>query len=181
MKIISKINKVVVKIEAVLIACSVIVMAVILFANTIGRFVFHHSIYCAEEIGQYCIYIITFIGLSYAVTAGKHINMLGLFDMAPQKFQKADALLIAAVTGITMGILTVISFRYVGVLKMMGKVSVTLRIPSYYIVVIIGIGFLFATLQYILILIKNLRSEEIYLGLDESYAPEYRREVKDKC
>lgn len=175
MKVITKINKLIVTIEAVLIGFSVLLMAFILFANTIDRFVFHQSIYSAEEIGQYCIYIITFIGLSYAVTTGKHINMLGLFDIVPEKLQKADAFLISGVTGITMGILTVIAFQYVEVLKMMGKVSINLKIPSYYVVIVIGLGFAFAALQYLLIFIKNIQSKDIYLGLDQCYEPEYRK------
>ena len=85
MKIINKINTVIVKIEEVIIAFSVLAMSVTLIANVLGRLFFKQGIYAMEEIGQYCIFSITFIGLSYAVTTGKHINMLGLFDMLPKK------------------------------------------------------------------------------------------------
>ena len=142
---------------------------------------FKQGIYAMEEIGQYCIFSITFIGLSYAVTTGKHINMLGLFDMLPKKIQKADAFLISAVTGITMGILTVISFQYVSTLKMMGKVSINLHVPTWIVVAVIGCGFLFATIQYILVFIRNLQSKDVYLGLMEPYIPDLKREeAKEK-
>ncbi len=175
MKIIYKINNIVVKAEEILIALSVLLMSLVLALNVIGR-VFGKGIYATEEIGLYCIYIITFIGLSYGVTTGKHINMLGLFDILPKKIQKADALIICAVTAATMGILTFISFQYVQSLKMLGKVSVNLQIPQYIVVAVISLGFLFACIQYALVFIKNIRSEEIYLGLSAPYVPDLRRE-----
>ena len=82
------------------------IVSLVLIGNVLGRLILQerHSD-ATEEIGQYCIYAITFIGLSYAVTTGKHINMLGLFDMAPKKFRKIDAFIISGVTAATMGVL----------------------------------------------------------------------------
>ena len=182
MKVINRINRVIVRVEEWILAFSVLVMALTLIANVVGRFAFGKGVYAAEEIGQYCIYAITFIGLSYAVTTGKHINMLGLFDMMPKQIQKADALLISAVTGVTMGVLTVISFQYVSTLQMMGKVSINLHVPTWIAVAVIGCGFLFACLQYVLVFIKNLQEKDIYLGLDAPYVPDFKREeAEEKC
>lgn len=177
MKIVYKINNVIVKLEEVLIAAAVIVMSFILIFNVVGR-LFGKGINATEEIGLYCIYIITFIGLSYAVTTGKHINMLGLFDFLPHKIQKADALVISVVTAATMGLLTVISFQYAASLQAMGRVSVNLQVPQYIVVGVISFGFLFACVQYVLVFIKNLQSKEIYLGLNDPYVPDIRREEK---
>lgn len=178
MKTILKINNLIVKLEEVIIAASILIVSLVLIGNVLGRLFFDKGIYATEEIGQYCIYAITFIGLSYAVTTGKHINMLGLFDMAPKKLQKIDTFLISGVTAVTMGVLTGISFKYVSTLKLMGKVSINLQVPMYIVVAIISLGFLSATLQYILIFIKNVQSDEIYLGLEKPYVPDFRREEK---
>ncbi len=178
MKFFYKINKFITKIEEFIIASSVIVMSLTLVLNVFGRMFFKKGIYATEEIGSYCIYLITFIGLSYAVTTGKHINMLGLFDMLPKKFQKFGALLISAVTGLTMVLLSFISFKYVNTLRLMGKVSINLRIPTYLVVTVISFGFLFAAFGYMLIFIKNLQSDELYLGLDEIYVSDFIKEAK---
>lgn len=180
MKTVLKINNFIVKVEQVIIAAGILIISLVLIGNVLGRLFFSKGIYATEEIGQYCIYAITFIGLSYAVTTGKHINMLGLFDMAPKKFQKIDAFVISGVTAATMGVLTGISFKYVSTLKLMGKVSINLQVPIYLVVAVISFGFLFATLQYILIFIKNVQSDEIYLGLEKPYVPDFRREEKEK-
>lgn len=180
MKTVLKINNFIVKAEQVIIAAGILIVSLVLIGNVLGRLFFRKGIYATEEIGQYCIYAITFISLSYAVTTGKHINMLGLFDMAPKKFRKIDAFIISGVTAATMGVLTGISFKYVSTLKLIGKVSINLQVPTYLVVAVIAFGFLFATLQYILIFIKNLQSDEIYLGLENPYVPDFRREEKKK-
>ena len=176
MKLVYKINNIIVKLEEILIAAAVLIMSFMLIFNVVGR-AFGKGINATEEVGLYCIYIITFIGLSYAVT-GKHINMLGLFDFLPHKIQKVDALVISAVTAATMGVLTYVSFTYVGSLKMIGRVSVNLQVPQHIVVAVISFGFLFACLQYILVFIKNLQEKDIYLGLNTPYVPDIRREEK---
>lgn len=176
MKIILKINDIIVTLEKIMIGAAILIMSVTLIANVFGRWLFDKGVYAAEEIGQYCIYAITFIGLSYAVTCGKHINMLGLFDMLGHKAQKVLALIISLVTAGTMGLLTAICFQYTATLKMMGKVSINLHVPTYIVVAIVGMGFLFTTLQFILVFVKNIREKEIYLGLDHEYVPDFKRE-----
>lgn len=179
MNAIYKTNRIILRIEEVIIASAIIIMALTLIANVLGRMFFGKGVYAAEEIGQYCIYAVTFYGLSYAVTKGQHIHMLGFFDIFPEKIKKADAVLIALVTGVTMGVLTYISFAYVGSLKMIGKVSVNLHVPTFAVVMFLSFGLLFATIQYALILIKNLTEKEVYLGLEKEYVPDLKLEKKE--
>ncbi len=169
MKYLLKLNNIIVKIEQVVLACSIIAMAVILILNVLGRFLLHKGISSAEELGQDLIIFVTFIGLSYCATTGKHINMLAIFDLLPEKMRKADAFLISGVTAVTMGILTAIGFQYVGIMYQIGKVSINLHIPMYLIVLVVSVGFLFACLQYVLIFIQNIVHKEVYIGLTEAY------------
>ena len=75
MNAIYKANRIILRIEEVIIASAIIIMALTLIANVLGRMFFGKGVYAAEEIGQYCIYAVTFYGLSYAVTKGQHIHM----------------------------------------------------------------------------------------------------------
>ena len=169
MKYLLKANRIIVRVEQVILAGSILAMSLVLIANVIGRLCFHHGINAAEETGQNLIIFVTFIGLSYCATTGKHINMLAIFDIMPGKMQKGTALLIAGVTAAAMAVLSVIGFQYVGIMKTIGKVSVNLQIPMYWIILIVTLGFLFATIQYMLIFVQNLLHKEIYLGLEEKY------------
>ena len=69
MKIVYKINNIIVKLEEILIAAAVLIMSFMLIFNVVGR-AFGKGINATEEAGPYCIYILTFICLSYAVTYG---------------------------------------------------------------------------------------------------------------
>jgi TRAP-type C4-dicarboxylate transport system permease small subunit len=178
MNVLYKANKVILRIEEVIIAAAIIIMALTLIANVLGRLFFNKGVYAAEEIGQYCIYAVTFYGLSYAVTKGQHIHMLGLFDIFPNKVRKIDAILISLVTGATMGVLTYIAFAYVSSLQTLGKVSVNLHVPAYLVVLFLSFGLLFTTIQYILLFIKNLTDKKVYLGLDSEYVPDLKLEKK---
>lgn len=169
MKYLLKINKIIVRIEQIILAGSIIAMALILILNVLGRFLLDRGIASAEELGQDLILFITFIGLSYCATTGKHINMLAIFDIMPPALRKTAALLISAVTAATMGTLTVIGFQYTSTMLQIGKVSVNLQIPMYIIILIVTCGFLFACVQYIVIFIRNLIHKEIYIGLEEAY------------
>lgn len=169
MKYLLKANRIIVRLEQVILAGSVLAMSLILIANVIGRMFFHHGINAAEEMGQNLIIFVTFIGLSYCATTGKHINMLAVFDIMPGKLQKGTALLISGVTAAAMGVLSVIGFQYVSIMKTIGKVSVNLQIPMYWIILIVTLGFLFAAIQYGLIFVRNLLHKEVYIGLEEEY------------
>lgn len=169
MKYLLKFNKLIVRLEQIILAGSIIAMALILILNVLGRFIFHKGIASAEELGQDLILFVTFIGLSYCATTGKHINMLAIFDVMPDKMRKFVALLISGVTAVTMGVLTVIGFQYVGIMHQIGKVSVNLHIPMYLIILVVTLGFLFACFQYVLIFIQNIVHQEIYLRLETPY------------
>lgn len=130
MKYLLKLNNFIVRVEQVILAGSIIAMALILILNVLGRFILNKGIASAEELGQDLIIFVTFIGLSYCATTGKHINMLAIFDIMPGKMRKITAFLISGVTAATMGVLTVIGFQYVGIMHQIGKVSVNLHIPD---------------------------------------------------
>ncbi|MEG2483730.1 MAG: TRAP transporter small permease subunit [Lachnospiraceae bacterium] len=176
MKYLLKVNKIIVKLEQVILGGSIIAMATILILNVLGRLFFRVGITAAEELGQNLLVFVTFIGLSYCATTGKHINMLALFDIMPSKMKKATALLISGVTSCTMLTLAAIAFQYALLVKEIGKVTVTLQIPVYLIILVVFFGFLFAGIQYLLVFIENIKKKEIYLGLDSSYSLEVKEE-----
>lgn len=176
MKYLLKLNKVIVRIEQVILGGSIIAMAVILVLNVLGRFFLGTGINASEELGQTLLVFVTFIGLSYCATTGKHINMLAIFDIMPGKMKKCTALAVSGITAATMLTLAVISFQYAYLMKTIGKVTVSLQIPVYFIILVVSFGFLFAGIQYLLVFFQNIRKKEIYIGLEESYTSEERGE-----
>ncbi len=69
------------RIEACILSIAIIAMATNSIANVFGRYVFNQSLYFSDELNQFLIVIITFMGLGYITRKGKHIRMSAFYDM----------------------------------------------------------------------------------------------------
>ena len=136
------------KIEKMIISLSVIAMSIILIGNVISRSVFNNSWTFAEEVGQFLIIAITFIGISYAARRNSHISMSALYDLLPPKMKRLLMLIISSFTSVTLYYLAYIATKYTIRVYELGKVTPALRVPMYLIIMIIPIGFLLGGIQY---------------------------------
>ncbi|MCM2563128.1 TRAP transporter small permease [Lutimaribacter sp. EGI FJ00015] len=159
------------RIESVLLAAGVLLMALNTIANVIGRFIFQNSLFFSEELNRILIILITFAGISYAARHGRHIRMSAIFDALPVKPRKALMILIAVVTAIFMFGLAWYSTQYIMTQAGRGRVLPSLQIPVWIILIWVPVGFFMTGLQYALTAIKNLIEKDIYLstGVLEGY------------
>ncbi|MCA0939939.1 TRAP transporter small permease [Salipiger pacificus] len=158
------IDGVVARIEAVLLALGVLLMALNTIANVVGRYLFSQSLFFSEELNQALIILITFAGISYAARHGRHIRMSAFFDATPPKLRKVLMVLIAAVTAAAMFLLAWYAFDYVTTQAARGRLLPALQIPVWWIIVWAPLGFFLTGLQYTLTAIKNLLHEDIWLS-----------------
>ena len=158
------IDQSVARIEAVLLGIGVILMALNTMANVLGRFVLGESIFFSEELNQALIILITFAGISYAARHGRHIRMSAFFDGMKFRLRKAMMIVIAVITAAAMFLLTWYSMKYIGQQMSRGGVLPALRIPQWWIIVWVPLGFFMTGLQYSLTAIKNLIDEDIWLS-----------------
>ncbi|QDY70093.1 TRAP transporter small permease [Qingshengfaniella alkalisoli] len=152
------------RVESVLLAAGVLLMALNTVSNVVGRFVFQSSIYFSEELNRILIILITFAGISYAARHGRHIRMSAIYDELPTKPRKLLTIIIALVTAVFMFGLAWYSFQYVLTLQSRGRVLPSLQIPNWIIFVWVPVGFLMTGLQYALTAIKNMIEKDIYLS-----------------
>jgi TRAP-type C4-dicarboxylate transport system permease small subunit len=132
-------------------------MALILIVNVTARF-FNSSFHPAEELSQFLIFFITFLGTSFAARNGMHIRMSLLNDVLKGSLQKALALFVSLTTSMVMFYIAYLSILYV--LKVAGqhRLSPILQWPVYYIYLIMPIGFFLTGLQYGLTFLRNVFS-----------------------
>lgn len=151
------------RIEAILLAAGVLLMAINTMANVVGRVV-GHTLYFSEEVNQALIILITFAGISYAARHGRHIRMSAFFDALPFPLRRAMMVLIAVITAAAMFLLTWYSLDYVLSQASRGRLLPALNIPQWWIIVWAPMGFFLTGLQYTLTAIKNVIDKDIWLS-----------------
>ncbi|MBY4675819.1 TRAP transporter small permease [Marinobacterium arenosum] len=163
--LLTSINRVTEKVEELILTFAILTMMVNSTANAIGRYFFNQSLFFAEELNQFLIVSVTFIGLAYAVRKGRNIRMTALYDLLGQKAKKGLTLLIAIVTAGLMFYLAYQAVVYVQELKQINRLSPALQFPVYIVYSIIPLGFLMAGLQYLSGFLLNLTHPDIYISV----------------
>jgi len=139
-------------------------MALVAVLNVLGRNLFQHSFTWAEEVTQFTIVWVTFIGTSYAARIGAHIRISALSDVLGQRGRKILMIIVSAGTAALMFYLSWYAFLYVIKLVEIKKQTLGLHIPLYLIMLWVPVGFVMTGIQYTLAVIKNLISEDVYLS-----------------
>ena len=153
--------------EALVLAYGIILMAVNSIANVVGRFALGQSIYFSEELNQFLIVLVTFVGLGYAARKGRHIRMSAIYDQLTDSQRKILMIFIAALTSLVMFVLAWYSYRYVADVASQGRVTPSLQIPLYWTYIWVPIGFAITGIQYLLTVVRNLREDEVYLSYEQ--------------
>ena len=175
--ILGKVDPGIGRIEIWILSWGVILMAVNSIANVFGRYVFNQSIYFSEELNEFLIVIVTFMGLGYATRKGIHIRMSAIYDVLPARMRKALMVVIATVTAVMMAVLAWYALEYVLKVANRGRITPALQLPLYLTYVWVVIGLALASFQYLLTAIRNLNFAEAevyvsYLETDSYEDPE---------
>ncbi|MFL1405196.1 TRAP transporter small permease [Marinobacter sp. M1N3S26] len=158
------VDLIIAKIEAVMLAIGVLLMALNTCINVVARFAFGEGLFFSGEINRILIILITFAGLGYAARHGRHIRMSAIYDTLPAKGRKILMIVIALFTSMVMFFLCYYSVEYILNLYDRGRVLPALGIPIWIIYVWVPIGFAITGVQYVLTAIKNLVSKDVYLS-----------------
>ena len=167
MRFFAAVDHAIARFEAFVLAFGVILMAVNSIANVIGRFVFAQSIYFTEELNQFLIVLVTFVGISYAARKGRHIRMSAFYDQLSERGRKAMMILVAAVTAAVLFVLAYYSFEYVMRVAKLGKVTPSLQVPLYLTYIWVPLGLAMTGIQYVLTVVKNLQADEVYVSYEQ--------------
>lgn len=152
------------KIEAVVLAAGVLLMALNTCGNVIARFVFQQGLFFSGEINRILIIMITFAGIGYAARHGRHIRMSAIYDAFPVTGRKILMIMIALFTALIMFACSYFSVVYLLDVYERGRVLPALRFEIWIIYVWVPIGFAITGIQYLLTAIKNMTSKDVYLS-----------------
>lgn len=160
-------SKAVTRLEELCLAWGILGIAALTVGNVIARTFFGTSLAFAEEISQFLIVLVTFLGLGYAAGKGRHIRMTALYDQLPERRRKALTVLISATTSALLFYLTYLATRYaLETVRTLGSVSPALRVPLWIVYLSAPIGFFLGGVQYALALLKNLTTPGVWLSFE---------------
>ena len=162
-KILAVINSSIEKFERFAVSWSII-MAAVSIINVIGRNIFQHSFTWAEEVTQFAIVWVTFIGMSYAARLGSHIRMTAIFDLLSVQWRRILMVFICTVTALLMFFLAWYGLQYTLSLYKIQRHTLGLQIPLYLIILWVPLGFLSTGLQYLHTALLNITRPDLYIS-----------------
>ena len=165
LKPLALLDDVISRFEAVVLGVGVLIMATVSVANVIGRFAFGESLFFVEELNQFLIVLITFVGIGYAARKGRHIRMSAIYDSLPDCWRKALMVTIALATAAAMFVLAYYAYIYVDKVAATGRVAPSLRVPIYLTLLWVPVGFAITGIQYLLTAVVNLLRRDVYLSV----------------
>ena len=165
MNVIRKVNGVFGRVEEIIIAGSVLVMAVLMIANIICRLAFDFSITFTEEICKFCLVNVTFIGVSYTIRKNSIVEMSALVDLIPKKVRKWLKVVIWLITAVLLVWIANHCWDYVMSVKALSRVTPALEMPIWITLLALPIGMYLGALQSFLTALFNIFDKEnIWLG-----------------
>lgn len=180
LKILKKTNNILRKFEELVLTYGIIALAVITVGNVVSRSVFNQSWSFTEELSQFILVILTFMGVSYAIRCGRHIRMSAFYDLVSEKIQRIMMIIISIVTAVVLFYLSYHALLFVLETKQYGRVTPSLQVPFYLVIMWAPFGLFLGGIQYILTFFKNLFSEEAWLSYEEkSDYKEFDVEIPD--
>lgn len=166
-RMIGGLDAVIARLEAVILAYGVLLMFLNTFGNVIGRYVFGQSLYFTEELNQVLIVLVTFVGLGYATRRGRHIRMSAFYDTLGDRARKGLMVVICLGTAAVMAWLAWLAASYVVSVADSGRVTPALRVPLYLTYLWVPLGFAITAMQYLLAVLRNLRSEGVWVSWEQ--------------
>ena len=170
-RIITNIGLVLQRVEEACLSAAILVIAGLTILNVFCRSALGFSLAFTEEVSQFCIIVVCFVGVSYAASKGRHIRMTALYEQLPPAMRKALMVAITASTAAIMFALSWYALRYVVTVYELGGVYPALRVPFFVVYAVAPLGLFLAGVQYGLAAARNMASREIYLSF----------ETKDEC
>lgn len=153
--------------ERIIVAGSVLVMAVLMSCHVVGNLLFNRGIPGTYEVTEMLIVVMTFVGVGYAARNARHISMSAIYDQLSGRLRKALLVLICLGTGALMFYFAWKSAEYAAVIQERGRVSSSLHVPMWMVDLALPIGFTLAGVQYLLTSLRNLVSDDIYRSFTE--------------
>ncbi len=87
-------------------------MSTLVFVNVVTRYVFNFSIIWAEEVSQYLMIWIAYVGAGLALREGRHVALEILHDRLPAPLSRRVRMVVGGLVLAFLGTVTVLGFQF---------------------------------------------------------------------
>jgi len=157
------------RLEGWVLAAAMLVMAVATILNVFARNVTGDSISATEELNQFLIVLVCFVGLSYAAGEGRHIRMTALSDAVPEAKRRWLLLFVSATTAALLFGLAWFAAQYA---LSVDRRSPVLDVPLRWIYLVAPLGLTLGGVQYAMAAVRNFRGPGVWVSYDREDGPE---------
>ncbi|HEX9898821.1 MAG TPA: TRAP transporter small permease [Candidatus Methylomirabilis sp.] len=108
----SRFEQVLITVNRAIIFLMMAVMATLVFTNVITRYIFNFSIIWAEEVSQYLMIWIAYLGAGLALREGRHVAVEMLQDRLPAALGRGVRMAVGGLVLAFLGVVTVLGFQF---------------------------------------------------------------------
>lgn len=144
------------RIEETILGFGLLALSIIVFINVILRYFFDFSPAWSDELPRYMMIWLTFIGMSYCVRKGEHVNIDIVFSKLPPVLKKAVYLAMLMINFVFSVYLVYKGWGLCQKLIALNQLSVSLQIPIGYIFSVLPIGCALMAKNYAHLFFKNI-------------------------
>jgi TRAP-type C4-dicarboxylate transport system permease small subunit len=151
------------KLEGWLLAAAMLVMAAATIVNVFARNLTGDTIAATEELNQFLIVVVCFVGLSYAAGEGRHVRMSALCDALPVR---ARRWLLAGICATTALLLFALAWYAASYALGVDRRSPVLGVPLGWVYLVAPAGLFLGGVQYAFAAARNVAGPGAYVAAD---------------
>ena len=144
------------KIEKFVACACVAVMAVLVFANVVARFVFKHSLAVSDEMSTYLFVLMSFMGTAIAARRKAHLGLSIVTDRVSPKARIIIQMTVYAISALFCLLIVVSQYR-------LGQETANMQWPEWIYGSFVPVGAAFAAIAFLQTMVqmyKDYRAEE---------------------
>lgn len=142
------------------VACACVsVMAILVFANVIARFVFNSPLAVADEMSCYLFILMSFMGTAIAARKKAHLGLTIVTDKLSPKAAKIVQVLMYVIAAIFCLLIVIFGIEMVMSQYALGQQTATMQWPEWIYGLFVPIGAAFAMIAFLSVAIKTAKEE----------------------
>lgn len=140
-------------------AC-VSVMAVLVFANVIARFIFNSPLAVADEMSCYLFVLMSFMGTAIAARKKAHLGLTIVTDKLSPSAAKKVQVLMYIIAAIFCLLIVIFGVEMVISQHSLGQETATMQWPEWIYGLFVPIGAAFAMIAFLSVAVETARTKE---------------------